>query len=92
MDYITVSVQFVDNTPLGDNHRGDVARILFYMDIRWGEDTDLSKIAYLYILLECHELDLVDEFEINRNNVIFSYQNNRNPFIDYPELAGIIYS
>lgn len=76
----------------GDNHRGDVARILFYMDIRWGLETDLSKIGYLDILLQWHELDPVDDFEINRNNVLYSHQNNRNPFIDYPELAEIIYN
>jgi endonuclease I len=35
-------------------------------------------------LVEWHFLDLPDEFEINRNNIIASYQGNRNPFIDYP--------
>ncbi|WP_025724967.1 endonuclease [Acholeplasma granularum] len=75
----------------GDNHRGDVARILFYMDIRWGALTDLSKIGDLNTLLQWHELDPVDAFEINRNNIIFSHQNNRNPFIDHPELANMIY-
>lgn len=75
----------------GDDHRGDVARILFYMDIRWGDLTDLNKIGDLSTLLQWHELDPVDAFEINRNNIIYTHQNNRNPFIDHPELATMIY-
>ncbi len=76
----------------GDTHRGDVARILFYMDIRWGNDTILSKIGDLDTLIAWHEIDPVDEFEIHRNEVIYTYQNNRNPFIDHPELVDLIYN
>ena len=46
----------------------------------------------LATLLTWHELDPVDEYEIHRNNLIYNnYQANRNPFIDYPELAKIAY-
>ncbi|MBG0762425.1 endonuclease [Acholeplasma laidlawii] len=76
----------------GDHHRGDVARILFYMDIRWGSLTNLSKIGDLATLLQWHELDPVDDFEINRNNLIYGFQNNRNPFIDHPELVDKIWA
>lgn len=76
----------------GDNHRGDVARILFYMDIRWGNATVLSDMGTLSTLLAWHELDPVDDFERNRNEVIYKYQKNRNPFIDHPELASTIYN
>jgi len=75
----------------GDHHRGDVARILFYMDIRWGNLTNLSLIGDLATLIAWHEADPVDAFEINRNNLIYGYQNNRNPFIDHPELVNQIY-
>jgi len=34
----------------------------------------------------------VDSFEINRNNVIYSYQKNRNPFIDHPEYVDLIWT
>ena len=44
------------------------------------------------IFLEWNEQDPVSEFEINRNNVIASYQNNRNPFIDNPYLATLIWN
>ena len=46
----------------------------------------------LDVLLEWHYDDPVDEFEIYRNNVIYMYQGNRNPFIDHPEYAGIIFT
>jgi len=45
----------------------------------------------LSTLLEWHVSDPVDSFEINRNNVIYSYQNNRNPFIDHPEYVKKIW-
>ncbi len=76
----------------GDEHRGDVARIIFYMDIRWGNDTHISNIGDLATFKAWHEADPVNAFEINRNNVIYGYQHNRNPFIDHPELVNMIYS
>ncbi len=36
-------------------------------------------------LLQWHQADPPDAFEQNRNDVIYSYQTNRNPFIDHPE-------
>jgi len=42
----------------------------------------------LSVLLEWHRNDPVDAWEENRNDIIYySYQNNRNPFIDHPEIA-----
>ena len=43
-------------------------------------------------MLEWNKLDPVDEFEIHRNNLLYkNYTNNRNPFIDFPEWADIIW-
>jgi len=40
------------------------------------------------VLLEWHRNDPVDVWEKNRNDIIhYNYQNNRNPFIDHPEIA-----
>jgi endonuclease I len=43
-------------------------------------------------LLRWHQEDPVDNFERNRNEVIYSYQNNRNPFIDHPEFVSSIWN
>ena len=99
-----------DSWEPADFVKGDVARILFYMVVRYdpgfnfyNETFDLELVDYttpdnfdpilgkLSTLLEWHILDPVDDFEINRNEVIFSYQQNRNPFIDYPELVDYIW-
>ncbi|MFJ7829579.1 endonuclease [Peribacillus sp. NPDC097284] len=88
-----------------DNVKGDVARMLFYMAVRYegnGElDLELSDTVNTYpkplhgklsTLLEWNELDPVDEFESNRNEVIYEkWQHNRNPFIDHPEWANEIW-
>lgn len=38
-------------------------------------------------LLEWNSFDAPDERELNRNQIVFNFQNNRNPFIDHPEWA-----
>jgi hypothetical protein len=44
------------------------------------------------LFLEWNEQDPVSELEIRRNNIIYSFQGNRNPFIDNPYLATIIWN
>jgi len=88
--------------------KGDVARMIFYMVVRYegdgGEpDLELTETyqsstsnaplhAKLSTLIAWHLADPVDNAEINRNEVIYSYQNNRNPFIDHPEYVCQIYT
>jgi len=82
-----------------DEVKGDVARILLYMVTMYDElslvDTSpsqsLFQMALFSVLLEWHELDPVDDFERNRNEVIDFYQHNRNPYIDYPEFVELIW-
>ena len=88
-----------------DNVKGDIARILFYMDVRYegdGNEPNLTiveevntypnpNIGRLSTLLQWHIQDPVDAFEINRNEVIYGIQDNRNPFIDHPEYVSIIW-
>lgn len=84
--------------------KGDVARMLFYMAVRYeqGDRVDLElnervnngKTPYhgkLSVLLQWHEQDPVSEWEQNRNDKIEEIQGNRNPFIDNPEWAEDIW-
>ena len=95
-DYFSTSDTYEPN----DNVKGDIARILFYMatkyfDLTLNDDVNSPSgdktMGILSVLLEWNELDPVDDFERNRNDVIYSYQGNRNPFIDYPEFATLIW-
>ncbi len=54
--------------------------------------TNAPVFAKLSTLLAWHAMDPVDEFEQNRNNVIYGYQGNRNPFIDHPEYAQLMWN
>jgi len=74
----------------GEDDKGDIARIVFYMNTCWGLDIN-SNIGVLRVFLEWHIEDPVDDFERNRNEVIYSYQKNRNPYIDHPELVEAVY-
>ena len=91
-----------------DEDKGDVARMMFYMAVRYegglGEP-NLELVDYfpsapnnepyhgvLSTLYEWHLADPVDDWERNRNDIIYyDYQQNRNPFIDHPEFAGLIW-
>ncbi len=85
-----------------DGIKGDVARMIFYMAVRYENKPDLEILeetgtsgpyyGRLSSLLEWNKLDPVDDRERARNNAIFEkYQGNRNPFIDHPEYATAIW-
>ena len=86
-----------------DAYKGDFARAIMYMSVRYyGEDsnwgtsgmTDKSEILpwAIAMLMDWNEQDPVSQKEIDRNNVIYAdYQHNRNPFIDHPEYARMIW-
>jgi len=50
------------------------------------------EIDYLRMLLEWHNADPVSQKEIDRNNTVYCFQGNRNPFVDHPEYVGQIWS
>jgi hypothetical protein len=90
------------NGPTGTqgSWRGDVARSLFYMAIRYNglnvvngnpPEAPDGFIGDLATLLTWNTADKSDDFEMNRNNIIHTWQQNRNPFIDYPDLADYIW-
>ena len=101
------------------HRKGDVARSIFYMDLRYeggnhditgypepnleltddtglivGTGSNTTGTAYmgrLAVLLEWHAQDPPDADERARNEVVYGYQGNRNPFVDHPEWVGCIY-
>jgi hypothetical protein len=90
------------NGPAGNSGswHGDVARSLFYMAVRYNgltlvngnpPDVIVGQIGDLATLLTWNTTDPRDDFEMNRNNYIYTWQMNRNPFIDYPLLANYIF-
>lgn len=53
---------------------------------------ETGKIGLITDLLEWNRIDPPDEYETHRNNLLYTnFTNNRNPFIDFPEWAEIIW-
>jgi endonuclease I len=86
-----------------DEYKGDFARTYFYMTTRYRDkqlDHDNGSAMLsgsrlkgwaVQMLIRWSNEDSVSEKEINRNNAVYALQHNRNPFIDYPELARLIW-
>ncbi len=85
-----------------DEYKGDIARGYFYMSVRYYDEdsgwstsgmTNKSEILpwAMTMLLRWSDEDPVSQKEIDRNNAVYGYQNNRNPFIDHPEYARMIW-
>lgn len=106
------AVDAVENSTRGNQHygeytgpigtlgsfRGDVARSVLYMEIRYnglevvnGFPNTTGQLGDLATLLDWHRNDPPDDFEMNRNNVVYNWQFNRNPFIDQPLLVEYIW-
>lgn len=86
-----------------NEYKGDFARTYFYVvtayqNLTWkytymaqnGNYPTLQPWA-IELLLKWHRQDPVSEKEILRNEAVYKIQNNRNPFIDHPELAEYIW-
>lgn len=86
-----------------DEYKGDFARAYMYMatvydDINWMYHYMYKKETYptltqwaINMLLEWSRRDPVSQKEIDRNDIVEQYQGNRNPFVDFPELAEYIW-
>lgn len=87
-----------------DEYKGDFARTYFYMitcyedKITSWSSPHLASNKYpgfnewsINVLLKWHRQDPVSKKETDRNNAVEKYQDNRNPFIDYPELVEYIW-
>jgi endonuclease I/chitodextrinase len=88
-----------------DEFKGDIARMYLYFATRY-ENTvstysypmfnntsdQVFTTAFLNLLLTWNAQDPVSAREIARNNGIYGTQNNRNPYIDHPEFAQLIWN
>ena len=72
------------NTNLSQTEHGEV--VFTYTNSK----SDLTNYA-INLFLKWHRNDPVSEKETDRNNTVYDIQKNRNPFIDYPELAEYIW-
>ena len=90
-----------------DRYKGDIARIYFYMVtcymnknftsdkgakmFRYSNSTNYLTDYSVALLMKWHRQDPVSVKEINRNDSVYKCQHNRNPFVDFPELAEYIW-
>lgn len=86
-----------------DEYKGDFARTYFYMatcyqNLTWAVNYMVSNNVYptlnawsVRLLMDWHHADPVSQKELDRNEAVYSFQGNRNPFIDYPELADYLW-
>ncbi len=84
----------------GDEWKGDIARMMMYMYLRYGNQCLPSAVGtgtqnfhpdMMDIFLEWNAEDPVSQVEINRNVLLEGIQGNRNPFIDNPIFATSIW-
>jgi endonuclease I len=78
--------------------KGDVARALLYVATRYQDEVttwdnydmlnntnnQVYTNTFLNILIKWHIQDPVSAYEIAKNNAVYNFQNNRNPYIDNP--------
>lgn len=88
-----------------DEYKGDFARTYFYMvtcyqNLQWNTSYlwMLQRNTYptltpwaVNLLLKWHRDDPVSQKETDRNEAVYGYQGNRNPFIDFPDLAEYVW-
>ena len=79
----------------GVSTRGDVARIALYVYVRWGNTSKMwgtgGVIQSMDVLLKWMQEDPVDTWEMGRNDAVQSITGTRNVFVDYPELAWLLF-
>ncbi|MFT7120035.1 MAG: endonuclease I [Neolewinella sp.] len=85
----------------GDEFKGDVARMMMYMYLRYGDrclpvnvgigSTNINDADMLNLFLEWNAEDPVSSLEDQRNPIVEGIQGNRNPFIDNPAFATSIW-
>lgn len=85
----------------GDEWKGDVARMMMYMYLRYPSQCKPNNVgvgssvaidpSMITLFLQWNADDTVSVYETNRNVILEGLQGNRNPFIDNPYLATLIW-
>lgn len=70
-----------------EEHRGNVARSLFYFSMHYNLQINQSEEN---TLRRWHKLDPIDADELRRHELIAKHQKVRNPFVDHPEIVDMI--
>lgn len=86
-----------------DEVKGDIARAMFYADTRYegGDNSGVGDLelldhttnvgqpalGVLCDMIQWHIDDPVSAEEVQRNHIVYSWQGNRNPFVDHPEFV-----
>ncbi len=74
-----------------DESKGDIARALLYFNTRYYDPLTQQNVNMTPDLVQWHFADPPDATEIARNNAIYGFLGNRNPFVDHPEFVGRIW-
>ncbi len=87
---------YYDPNGEGANLRGDCARIVLYVYVRWGNTSNMwdrsGVMESLSVLLKWMQEDPVDTWEMGRNDAVESITGTRNVFVDYPEYAFLLFN
>ena len=74
-----------------DETKGNIARALLYFYTRYNDPLTQQNINMLPVLVDWSNQDPPDTREITRNQGVYSFQGNRNPFVDHPEFVNRIW-
>jgi hypothetical protein len=73
-----------------ENRKGDIARAIFYFFTMY-PSYDMRDVGDVTTFCDWHKNDPVDERETTRNELIFAFQDNYNPYYLHPHWANYAY-
>lgn len=74
-----------------DPHKGNLARAMLYFHVRYDMPLSWNGVDMLETMLDWNTADPVDADELARNAEAYTYQGNRNFFIDKPQYITSIW-
>ncbi|MBW6514652.1 MAG: endonuclease [Candidatus Syntrophosphaera sp.] len=74
-----------------DETKGNIARALLYFNTRYYDTLTQANVNMIPDLVQWHYFDPPDSLEIARNQGVYAFQYNRNPYVDHPEFVGRIW-